>query len=76
MDDIRGDFLRPPHDTTPTAVIANKIKWFDPLEAVKHSKGDSMDYIAQFWVMNPHPPATINKIQRFDPVEAGKQYGL
>ena len=23
-------------------------------EAVKHSKGDSMDYIVQFRVMNPH----------------------
>ena len=26
MDDVRGDFLGPPHDTTPAAVIANKIK--------------------------------------------------
>ena len=25
MDDVRGDFLRPPHCTTPAAVIANKI---------------------------------------------------
>ena len=24
MDDVRGDFLRPPHGTTPAAVIANK----------------------------------------------------
>ena len=24
MDDIRGDFLRPPHGTTPAAVIENK----------------------------------------------------
>ena len=24
MDDVRGDFLRPPHDTTPAEVIANK----------------------------------------------------
>ena len=23
MDDVRGDFLRPPHGTTPAAVIAN-----------------------------------------------------
>ena len=53
MDDVRVDFLRPPHGTTPAAAIANKIKRFDPLEAVKHSKGDSMDYIAQFRVMNP-----------------------
>ena len=29
MDDVRGDFLGPPHGTTPAAVIANK----DPLEA-------------------------------------------
>ena len=26
MDDVRGDFLRPPHGTSPAAVIANKIK--------------------------------------------------
>ena len=25
MDDVRGDFLRPPYGTTPAAVIANKI---------------------------------------------------
>ena len=24
MDDVRRDFLRPPHGTTPAAVIANK----------------------------------------------------
>ena len=53
MDDVRGDFLGPPHGTTPAAVITNKIERFDPLEAIKHSKGDSMDYIAQFRVMNP-----------------------
>ena len=50
MGDVRGDFLGPPHVTTPAAVIVNKIKRFDPLEAVKHSKGDSMDYIPQFRV--------------------------
>ena len=27
-----------------SAIHMNKIKWFDPLGAVKHSKGDSMDY--------------------------------
>ena len=26
MDDVRGDILRPPHGTTPAAVIANKNK--------------------------------------------------
>ena len=25
MDDVRGDFLGPPHGTTPAAVIANKV---------------------------------------------------
>ena len=25
-DDVRGDFLGPPHGTTPAAVIANKMK--------------------------------------------------
>ena len=35
MDDVRGDFLEPPHGTTPAAVTANKILRFDPLEAVK-----------------------------------------
>ena len=53
MDDVRGDFLGPPHGTTPAAVITNKIERFDPLEVIKHTKGDSMDYIAQFRVMNP-----------------------
>ena len=24
MDDVRGDFLEPPHDTTPAAVIGNE----------------------------------------------------
>ena len=47
MNDVRGDVLGSPHGTTPAAVIANKIERFDPLEAVKHSKGDSMDYIAK-----------------------------
>ena len=34
MDDVRGDFLMPPHGTTPAAVIANKKTLLDPLEAV------------------------------------------
>ena len=33
MDDVRGDFLRPPHGTTPAGVIANKNKT-DRLRAV------------------------------------------
>ena len=32
---------------------ADKIEMFDPLEALKYSKRDSMDYIAQFRVINP-----------------------
>ena len=53
MDDVRGDFLGPLDGTTPAAVITNKIERFDSLEAIKYSKGDSMDYIAQFLVMIP-----------------------
>ena len=30
MDDVRGDFLGPPHGTTPAAVIANKMYKFYP----------------------------------------------
>ena len=54
MDDVRGDYVEPPHGPTSAAVIANKILRFDPLEAVKHSKGDSMDCIAQLRQMKPH----------------------
>ena len=34
MDGVRGDFLGPPHGTTPAAVIANKNLNWDPLRAV------------------------------------------
>ena len=51
MDDVRGDFLGPPHGTTPAAVIANKYKGLILWKQQKHSKGDSMDYIAQFSVL-------------------------
>ena len=30
MDDVRGDFLRPPHGTTPAAVIENQQFGFRP----------------------------------------------
>ena len=33
MDNVRGDFIGPPHGTTPAAVIGNKNKT-DPLRAV------------------------------------------
>ena len=32
------------------------------MEAIKHSKGDSVDYIAQFQVMNPRQPATKARV--------------
>ena len=35
MDDVRGDVLRPPHDTTPPAVKSNKNQKWDPLRAMK-----------------------------------------
>ena len=53
MDDVRGDFLRPPYGTKPAAEIANKMYKFDPLEAVKTFKG-STGHITQFRVLNPH----------------------
>ena len=34
MDDVRGDFLGPPHGTTPAAVIAKKMK----LRSIKSSE--------------------------------------
>ena len=34
---------------------------FGPLEAVKRSKGGSMDHIAQFRVLNPHQWPFINR---------------
>ena len=32
MDDVRGDFLGPPHGTTPAVAIANKISQLDPFD--------------------------------------------
>ena len=43
MDDVRGDFLGPPHGTTPAAVMANKNKTeILQLESSEHifQKGD------------------------------------
>ena len=45
MYDVRGDFLGPPHGTTPAAVIANK-KNLDPLRAVNTSMSKGMGHIA------------------------------
>ena len=41
MNDVRGNFLGPPHGTTPAAVIANKNKT-DPFKSSEniHEKGD------------------------------------
>ena len=40
MDDVRGDFLGPPHDTTPAAVIAKtKLRSFKSSELI-FQKGD------------------------------------
>ena len=54
MYDVRVDILGPQHGTTSAAVIPNKIYMYDPLESIKHSKRDSMDYIAQFLVLDLH----------------------
>ena len=45
MDDVRGDFLGPPHGTTPAAVIANKNKTeIDPLRAVSILMGKGVGH--------------------------------
>ena len=42
-------------ENTKLSIVDNKILRFDPMEAVKIFKGgDSMDYIVQCRVMNPH----------------------
>ena len=49
------DFFQAMHHLLVTNfhIRKNTIK-YKALEAEKHSNGDSMDYIAQFRVMNPH----------------------
>ena len=46
MDDVRGDFLGPPHGTTPATVIANKNLNRDPLRAVNTFMRKEMDHTA------------------------------
>ena len=42
MDDVRGDFLGPQHDTTPAVVIANKKLKLRSFQSSEHinEKGD------------------------------------
>ena len=54
MDDVRGDFLGPPHDTTPVAVIANKSIKVSSFESNENKQSQSAGHIAQFRIMNPH----------------------
>ena len=37
MDDVRGDFIGPPHGTTPAAVIANKNFYFNTISDCSQS---------------------------------------
>ena len=46
MDDVRGDFLGPPHGTTPAAVIANKNQNLDPLRAANTLMRKGMGHTA------------------------------
>ena len=53
MDDVRGDFLRPPHSTTSAAVITNTIECLDPLRAKKTFIRKKMGQTVQFRIINP-----------------------
>ena len=46
MDDVREDFLGPPHGTTPAAVIANKNQNLDPLRAANTLMRKGMGHTA------------------------------
>ena len=49
MDDVWGNYLGPPHGTTPAAVIANKnikVNSFESNETLRQS----VDHFAQFWI--------------------------
>ena len=52
MDDVRGDFLGPPHDTTPVAVIANKSIKVSSFESNENKQSQSAGHMAQFRIMN------------------------
>ena len=60
MDDVRGDFLGPPHGTTPAAVIANK-KLLDLLEAGKHSKREYGPYCT----ISGNEPSSVTLFQNW-----------
>ena len=64
MDDVRGDFLGPPHGTTPAAVIANKIEKFDPLEAVKAFKGRKYGLYCAISGNEPSSVALLNPAKK------------
>ena len=55
-------FLKSMIDIITWNLTANKILRFDPLEAVKHSKGDRMDYIAQFHSFSIIPCIECNRV--------------
>ena len=48
MDDVRGDFLRPPHGTTPAAVIGTKNK---TEKLGNYHVYDSLDFKYSFLLM-------------------------
>ena len=55
MDDVRGDFLGPPHGTTPAAVIANKnnCKIFLKIYVI-YSHGGRLGHVAMTIYANFH----------------------
>ena len=58
MDDVRVDFLGPPHGTTPATVIANKNLNRDPLRAVNTFMRKGMGHTAvstiEVFYFGPH----------------------
>ena len=48
MVDVRGDFLRSPHGTTPVAVKSNKNEKWDPLRAMKTFIRKKVGHTTQF----------------------------
>ena len=51
LDDIRGDFLWPPHDTIPAAVITNQNRSLDPLRVKKTFIKLNMGQTVQFRII-------------------------
>ena len=52
MDDVQGDFLRPPHSTIPAAVIANKNIKVSSLESNENTQKQSVGHKSSSVTLN------------------------